>query len=370
MTSATPPFRADMVGSLLRTTPLKEARARREKGQISDDQLKEIEDREIAKLVKKQEETGLQLATDGEFRRSFWQHDFFWGLTGVERIVLDQGANFHGVMTRPEGTFVRGKIDFPSDHPMLEHFRFLKAHAGGVPKMCIPSPSVLHFRRGRAGVSKQAYPDMGGFFIDLAKTYRKAVQAFYDAGCRYLQFDDTVWAHLGAESERKLARERGEALDLLPGMYARVINHALAGKPADMIVTTHSCHGNFRSSWQSEGGYEPIAELFLGGTDYDGYFLEYDTTRAGSFEPLRFLPKGKKKLVLGLVTTKTGALESEDYIKLRIEEATKYVDIDQLCVSPQCGFASTEEGNILAEHEQWAKLRMVVAVANDVWGRH
>jgi 5-methyltetrahydropteroyltriglutamate--homocysteine methyltransferase len=368
MTSTTPPFRADMVGSLLRTVPLKQARAQREKGEITPEQLKEIEDREIEKIIKRQEDVGLLLATDGEFRRARWQYDFFWGLTGVERAVRDQGLNFHGVVARPEGTFVSGKLDFPTDHPMLEHFRFLKAHAIAVPKMCIPSPSVLHFRRGRAGVSEDAYPDMGGFLVDLAKTYRKAVQAFYDAGCRYLQFDDTVWAHLCSESERKLARERGEALELLPGMYARVINHAIGSRPPDMTITTHSCHGNFRSSWLSEGGYEPIAEILLGGIDYDGYFLEYDSTRAGGFEPLRFLPKGRKKAVLGLVTSKTGALESEDYIKLRIEEAARYADIDQLCLSAQCGFASTEEGNILAEREQWAKLRMIGAVAQDVWG--
>jgi 5-methyltetrahydropteroyltriglutamate--homocysteine methyltransferase len=368
--SRTPPFRADMVGSLLRTAPLREARAKRQKGEISAAALAEVEDREIEKVVKRQEEIGFPLATDGEFRRSRWHYDFFWNLAGVERATRERGSNFHGVMSRPEGAFVSGRLDFPADHPMLAHFRFLKAHAVAVPKMCIPSPSVLHFRRGRAGVSHDAYPDMGSFFIDLAHAYHKVVQAFYDAGCRYLQFDDTVWAHLCSESERKAARERGEQPDLLPKMYARVINHMLADKPADMVVTTHSCHGNFRSSWLSEGGYEPIAELLLGDVDYDGYFLEYDSTRTGGFEPLRFLPKGKKKVVLGLVSTKTGALENEDLIKRRIEDATRYVDIDQLCLSPQCGFASTEEGNILAEHEQWAKLRMVVAVAGDMWGRH
>src|SRR5207247_4350843 len=236
------------------------------------------------------------------------------------------------------GAYVGGKLDFPLNHPMLEHFSFLKAHSIAVPKLCIPAPSVLHFRRGRAGVSKTVYPEMGSSFADRAKTYRKAVRAFYDAGCRYLQFDDTVWAHLGSDEERRLARERGEALDILPAIYARVINHAIAERPPDLTITMHSCRGNFRSSWQSEGGYEPIAELVLAGLDYDGYFLEYDSPRAGGFEPLRYLPKGKKKVVLGLVTSKTGALEDKDMIKRRIEDAARYADFDQFCLSPQCGF--------------------------------
>jgi 5-methyltetrahydropteroyltriglutamate--homocysteine methyltransferase len=227
---------------------------------------------------------------------------------------------------------------------------------------------VLHFRRGRAGISQEAYPDLDAFFEDLAATYRAAVRAFYDAGCRYLQFDDTVWAHLGSDDQRRQAKERGEDMDRLPHIYAKVINAALAAKPADMTITTHSCHGNFRSGWQSEGSYEPIAELLLNEVNYDGYFLEYDTARAGGFAPLRFLPKGKKTVVLGLVTTKTGTLEDKDTIKRRIDEAAKIVDIDQLCLSPQCGFASSEEGNLLAEEEQWAKLAMVVQIAEEVWG--
>ena len=251
---------------------------------------------------------------------------------------------------------------------MLEHFKFLKARTKATPKMTIPSPSVLHFRRGRAGISKDVYPDMDGYFDDLANCYRKAVRALYDAGCRYLQFDDTVWAHLGSENELNQARDRGEDVSTLPGTYAKVINRALSEKPADMVITTHSCRGNFRSSWQSEGTYEAIAELLLAGVNYDGYFLEYDTARAGGFEPLRFLPTGDKRVVLGLVTTKTGALEKKDDIKRRIDEAAKFAPLDQFCLSPQCGFASTEEGNILAEEEQWAKLRMIVELADEVWG--
>ncbi|HLL26256.1 MAG TPA: cobalamin-independent methionine synthase II family protein [Xanthobacteraceae bacterium] len=364
-----PPFRADMVGSLLRTAPLKDARAKHEKGEISDETLKAVEDREIEKIVKKQEEAGLQLATDGEFRRAWWHFDFLKHLDGVELYDTREGIQFSGVQTKAENVRVVGKVDFPADHPMLAHFKFLKAHTRAMPKMTIPSPSVLHYRGGRAAISKEAYPDLELFFDDLAKAYRKAVRAFYDAGCRYLQLDDTVWAYLCSEDQRRKARGRGEDVEKLPGIYARTINYAIAERPADMTITTHVCRGNFRSTWISEGGYEPVAEILLGGVNYDGYFLEYDTERAGGFEPLRFLPKGQKIVVLGLVTSKSGTLEKKDDIKRRVDEATKYADVDQYCLSPQCGFASTEEGNILAEDEQWAKLRMIVEIAGEVWGK-
>src|SRR3546814_785104 len=251
---------------------------------------------------------------------------------------------------------------------MLDHFRFLKDTATVTPKMTIPSPSVLHFRGGRSAISREVYPDLDSFFADTAEAYRKAVHAFYQAGCRYLQFDDTVWAYLCSEKERQSVRDRGEDPDPLPRLYAEMIRHALEGRPEDMVVTTHVCRGNFRSSWISEGGYEPVAEILLGSLPYDGYFLEYDTERAGGFEPLRFLPKGRKRMVLGLVTSKTGTLEQKDDIRRRIDEATKYADLDQFCLSPQCGFASTEEGNILAEEEQWRKLELIVEIAGDVWG--
>jgi 5-methyltetrahydropteroyltriglutamate--homocysteine methyltransferase len=363
-----PPFRADEVGSLLRSAPIKQARAKRDTGAITAEQLREVEDREIEKIIKQQEAVGLQLATDGEYRRSWWHFDFFWGLTGCERLVLDHGIKFHGVETKPEAVRITGKLDFPASHPMLDHFRFLKSHTKVTPKMCIPAPPVLHFRLPKDGIPKSVYPDMDGFFDDLGRTYKKAVQAFYDAGCRYLQFDDTVWAYLCSPDEMKAARERMPWVDDLPKIYTGVINAALAGKPADMTVTTHVCRGNFRSTWVSEGGYEPVAETLLGRTNYDGYFLEYDSARAGGFEPLRFLPRDNKTVVLGLVTSKSGTLEQKDLIKRRIVEAAKYADLDQLCLSPQCGFASTEEGNILAEDEQWAKLRMIVDLAREVWG--
>jgi 5-methyltetrahydropteroyltriglutamate--homocysteine methyltransferase len=363
-----PPFRADMVGSLLRTAPLKEARAKRESNEVAPDQLRTVEDEEIRKIIRRQEDIGLQSVTDGEFRRAWWHFDFFEMLDGVELYQTSQGIQFHGVQTKAQGVRVVGKVDFPADHPMLGHFKFLKANTRVVPKMTIPSPAVLHFRGGRQSISKEIYPDLDGFFDDLGKAYRKAVRAFYDAGCRYLQFDDTAWAYLCSPAELEKARERGDEPEKLPAAYARTINQAIADKPKDMAITTHVCRGNFRSTWISEGGYEPIAETMLAGTNYDGYFLEYDTERAGGFEPLRFLPKGDKIVVLGLVTSKTGTLERRDDVKRRIDEATKFADLDQLSLSPQCGFASTEEGNILAEDEQWAKLKMIVETSREVWG--
>jgi 5-methyltetrahydropteroyltriglutamate--homocysteine methyltransferase len=368
MTRSKPPFRADVVGSLLRTAPLKEARAKREKGQITAAQLNEVEDREIEKIVKKQEEAGLKLATDGEFRRSWWHFDFYGMLDGVEMYELDHGIQFHGVQTKTQSIRIKGKLGF-SHHPMLEHFKFLKAHTRAVPKMCIPSPATLHFRLEPNAVTAKEYADRDAIFDDLAKTYRQAVRAFYDAGCRYLQFDDTAWAYLCSQEELKKARERGLDVDHLQDTYTACINKALEAKPADMTITTHVCRGNFRSTFISSGGYEPVAQNLLAKCNYDGYFLEYDTDRAGGFEPLRFLPKGNKIVVLGLVTSKSGRLEPREDIKRRIQEATKYVALDQLCLSPQCGFASTEEGNVLAEDEQWAKLRMIVELAEEVWGK-
>ena len=367
MTRTKPPFRADVVGSILRTAPLKEARAKREKGEISAAQLKEVEDSEIEKIIRKQEEVGLKVATDGEFRRSWWHFDFYGMLDGVKVEDLDHGIQFQGVQTRPRTPRIYGKLGF-SSHPMLEHFKFLKAHSRVMPKMCIPSPATLHFRLEPGAIKTNDYADRDAIFDDLAKTYRQAIRGFYDAGCRYLQFDDTAWAYLCSQAELKKARDRGLNADRLQQDYARVINGALEGKPADMTITTHVCRGNFRSTWISEGGYEPVAQTMLGALNYDGYFLEYDSARAGGFEPLRFLPKGNKIVVLGLITTKSGTLEKKDDIKRRIDEATKYASLDQLCLSPQCGFASTEEGNVLAEEEQWAKLRMVVEIAQEVWG--
>jgi 5-methyltetrahydropteroyltriglutamate--homocysteine methyltransferase len=363
-----PPFRADHVGSLLRPTPLKEARAKRARNTITDAELHAVEDREIEKAIRKQEEVGLKLATDGEMRRSWWQFDFFKGLDGVELYSTGKGIVFAGVETKAESVRTVDRIGF-SGHPHIDDFRFVKQHARVTPKMTIPSPGVLHFRQGRGSISRQIYPDLDNFFSDLAEAYRKAVRAFYDAGCRYLQLDDTTWSMMCDARELQHSRERGDRPETLPKIYAQVIAHAVKDRPADMTITMHSCRGNFRSTWIAEGGYEPMAEVMFNETPIDGYFLEYDSDRAGGFEPLRFFPKGGKQLVLGLVTSKSGALENKDDIRRRIEEAGKYVALDQLCLSPQCGFASTEEGNVLSEDEQWAKLKMIVELADEVWGK-
>jgi len=367
MQRTTPPFRADHVGSLLRPPALKQARAKRERNEITAEALRAVEDCEIERVIRKQEEIGLKLATDGELRRTWWQFDFFRGLDGVTFYRADHGIQFHGVVTKAHALKIDGKVGF-SGHPMLEHFKFLKDHTRVMPKMTIPAPSTLHFRQGRNAISRAIYPDLDAFFDDVGKAYRAAIRAFYDAGCRYLQLDDTAWAMSCDPSERAHSKERGDDPETLPKRYARVTNAALEGKPADIVITIHSCRGNFRSTFIASGGYEFVAEQLLGNTGLDGYFLEYDTDRAGGFEPLRYFPKGKKQLVLGLVTSKSGKLENKDDIKRRIDEATKYVAFNQLCLSPQCGFASTEEGNVLSEEEQWAKLRMVVELADEVWG--
>ena len=363
----TPPFRADHVGSLLRPGALKEARAKFAKGEIEAAALKEVEDREIEKVVKKQAEIGLKLATDGEFRRSWWHFDFFRGLAGVEFFQAQSGIKFHGVETKHDAIRVAAKVDFVG-HAHIEHFKFLKSVCKTTPKMTIPAPSTFHFRQGRALISKEVYPDLDQYFADVGTAWKKAIRAFYDAGCRYLQLDDTAWAMICDPKEREESRKRGDDPDKLPAKYAQVTNAALQGKPADMTITMHSCRGNFRSTFIASGGYEFVAEPLFGTVNIDGYFLEFDTDRAGGFEPLRQL-KGNKQVVLGLVTSKSGRLEPKDDIKRRIDEATKYVPLEQLCLSPQCGFASTEEGNVLAEEEQWAKLRMIVELADEVWGR-
>jgi 5-methyltetrahydropteroyltriglutamate--homocysteine methyltransferase len=362
-----PPFRADMVGSLLRTAALKEARHKHHDGEITDAALKEVEDREIRALIKRQEEIGLQAVTDGEFRRAYWHFDFLEHLDGVTSVEADSGMNFKGGVGISKALRITGKVGF-SNHPMIEHFRFVKDNTSRVAKMTIPGPSMLHYRGGRKMMNMGVYPDMDGFYADVGAAYNKAVHAFYDAGCRYLQLDDISFAYLCDPEQREMLRQRGDDPERQPDIYAGMVREALKDKPEDLTITMHLCRGNFRSTFIASGGYEPVAETLFNAMPVDGYFMEWDTDRAGGFEPLRFLPKGKS-VVLGLVTSKTGILESKDDIKRRIDEATKYVDLDQLCLSPQCGFASTEEGNTLAEDEQWAKLRMIVEIADEVWGR-
>jgi 5-methyltetrahydropteroyltriglutamate--homocysteine methyltransferase len=361
-----PPFRADHVGSLLRPAELKEARTRYQNAEITAGQLKETEDRSIEALIAKQAATGLRSATDGEFRRAMWHFDFLERLEGCEPFTPEQGIAFKGVATKAKGVRVVGKVGFRG-HPMIEHFRFLREHTRATPKMTIPSPSVLHFRGGRKAISTAVYPELGDFYTDLGQAYNQAVNAFATAGCRYLQLDETNLAYLCDPEQRQAIRDRGEDPDTLPSIYARMINAAIAGRPADMTITMHLCRGNFRSSWIAQGGYEPVAEILFNTIQVDGYFMEYDTERAGGFEPLRFVPKGKT-VVLGLVTSKSGELESKDDLKRRIDAASRYLDLDQLCLSPQCGFASTEEGNVLTEDQQWAKLSSIVQIADEVWG--
>ena len=361
-----PPFRADHVGSLLRPAALKAARERHAKEEISTAALREIEDREIETVIKKQEAVGLQSITDGEFRRSWWHLDFLWGLDGVERHVMDQGIAFAAVTTRNEGTRVAGKLGF-SGHPMLDHFKFLKAHTKRTPKMTIPAPSAIYGRPMPTPINKAVYPTLDEFFHDLGQAYRKAVRAFADAGCRYLQLDEDFIATLCDPKYRQQMQDRGDDPDYLAVAYADLINAAISDIPPDMTVTMHLCRGNYKSTFMGSGGYDAMQEILFDRIKVHGYFMEYDTDRAGGFEPLRKLP-ADRVAVLGLVTSKTGALESKDAIKRRIDEATRFTPLERLCLSPQCGFASTEEGNILAEDEQWAKLRMIAELAEEVWG--
>jgi 5-methyltetrahydropteroyltriglutamate--homocysteine methyltransferase len=355
-----------MVGSLLRPAALKTAREEHAAGKLDAAGLAAVEDREIAAVVRKQEAVGLKAVTDGEFRRAFWHFDFLEHLDGVEGYETE-GIQFKGVVTKGKSVRVMGKIGFSDSHPHLAHFRYLNSVAKGVAKMTIPSPSMLHYRGGRKAVNASAYIHMDDYYADLGKAYNKAVHAFYAAGCRYLQLDDTSLSYFCDPEQRKMLADRGDDPDRLIHIYRDILNAATKDRPADMTITTHTCRGNFKSTFIASGGYEPVADLVFNQIDVDGYFMEWDDERSGGFEPLRKLPKGKL-VVLGLVTTKLGTLETRDSILRRIEAAAKHAPLDQLCLSPQCGFASTEEGNLLAEDEQWAKLSMIVDIAKEVWG--
>jgi 5-methyltetrahydropteroyltriglutamate--homocysteine methyltransferase len=364
--TARPPFRADHVGSLLRPAALKAARERKARGEISAEALKAVEDSEIIRIIRKQEEVGLQGITDGEFRRSWWHLDFLWGLDGVARDAMNDGIQFAGVTTRNEGVRVDGKIGF-SNHPMIEHFKFVAAHTARTPKITIPAPSAIYGRPRPTPIDKAVYPDLDSFFADLGEAYRKAVRAFYDAGCRYLQLDEVFISMLCDPHYRQQMTDRGDDPVALGPIYGDLINMAMSDIPDDMTITMHLCRGNYRSTFMGAGAYDAEAEVLFDRIKVHGYFMEYDDARAGGFEPLARAPKDRR-IVLGLVTTKTGTLESRDALRRRIDEATKYIGLDQLCLSPQCGFASTEEGNTLTEDDQWAKLALIVDVATEVWG--
>jgi 5-methyltetrahydropteroyltriglutamate--homocysteine methyltransferase len=366
MQRTTPPFRADHVGSLLRPAALRRARQRHAAGEIGREELTALEDHEIRQLIRKQEGVGLRSITDGEFRRSWWHLDFLWGLDGLERYTMDQGVAFAGVTTRAEGARVVGKIGF-SGHPMIDHFRFLAGHTKHTPKVTIPAPSAAYGRVGRHAVSDRVYPDLEQFFQDLGAAYRKAVRAYADAGCRYLQMDEVYIAMLCDANNREQMRARGDDPAKLATIYADLINEAMSDIPPDMTITMHLCRGNHKSTFMGAGAYDWVTEVLFDRIKVHGYFMEYDTERAGGFEPLRHVPRDRS-VVLGLVSSKFGQLEERDAILRRIEAASKFIDLSRLCLSPQCGFASTEEGNLLDEKEQWDKLRMIVEIAEEVWG--
>ena len=363
-----PPFRADHVGSLLRPKVLQEARAKWKAGTIPHDALRDVEDRCIAAAIARQEEIGLRAAPDGEYRRAYWHYDFVAGLDGVEIYEPEQKIQFTGGIPLGHKLRVNGRIGWTAP-TMIDHYQFLASHVRtAVAKQTIPSPSVVHFRGGRDAIDRSAYPTMDSFFADLGEAYSKAVAAFGAAGCHYLQLDEVNIAYLCDPEQIAMLKARGEHVEDLLGIYATMLNRAIAGKPDGMIISMHLCRGNFRSTWIASGGYEPVAEVLFNQINSDAYFMEYDTERAGGFEPLRFVPRGKKMVVLGIMTSKTGELESKDEMKRRIDEAAKFLPLQQLALSPQCGFASTEEGNTLTEDQQWAKLSRCVEVATEVWG--
>ena len=367
------PYRYDIVGSFLRTKAIHEARSKFEAGEISAEELTKVEDAEITGLVKKEENVGLHAVTDGEYRRSFWHMDFLWGLTGTQKVKSEHfSVAFKGFQPKAETVKIVDRLDFPDDHPFLRHFAFLQSVASDLvqPKQCIPSPSMLHLIccvRSTDYQPIERYKDEQVLLDDLAAAYQKAVKAFYAAGCRYLQLDDTSWGEFCSAEKRKAYAERGIDVDEVGRKYVYVLNKILEAKPEDMVITMHICRGNFRSTWISEGGYEPVAEVLFGTVNVDAFFLEYDNDRSGDFAPLRFVRPGKQQVVLGLITTKHGELENPEGVKARLEEAARYVAKEQICLSPQCGFASTEEGNSLSEAQQWDKVRLVTQIASDVW---
>jgi 5-methyltetrahydropteroyltriglutamate--homocysteine methyltransferase len=367
-----PPFRADHVGSLLRPPELLKAREEFQAGKITAQELRQTEDDAIGDVVQMQKDVGLQSATDGEFRRASWHMDFIYQIGGIEKAPGDikvQFRNAEGVIEwTPAAIHVGEKLHL--DHTIFaEDFQYLQGQVADdvTPKLTIPSPSMVHYRGGRAALDPEVYPDVERFWADLTSTYNEQVKAIAGLGCRYLQFDDTSLAYLNDPAQREQMASKGEDAEHLHETYIRHINEALDGRPDGLTVTTHLCRGNFRSSWAAEGGYDFVAEALFGDLNVDGFFLEYDDARSGGFEPLRFVPKNKL-VVLGLVTTKRPELESKDLLKRRIEEATQYIPIEQLCISGQCGFSSTVEGNALTRDEQIAKLNLIVETAAEVWG--
>lgn len=372
MTAApTPPYRADVVGSFLRPDSVKRARkAHYEDKTMSAAELKAVEDEAIVEVIKMQEDVGLKAVTDGEFRRAFWHFDFMGMLDGLDLIEREGGGvQFHGTQTKATVPVINGPLDFPDDHPMLEHFKYVKANTKVTPKISIPGPSAIHFRVAEDDIHVAGYKhDAEEYFDAITRTYSKAVKAFYAAGCRYLQMDDIFFAYLCDPKIREARKAKGEDPDWLIGRYAKMMHDAIADRPADMLIGMHMCRGNFKSTWVAEGAYDPAADAIFNQTDVDIYFMEYDTDRAGGLEPLRKLPKGKKRVLPGFITTKTAELEKLDDLKRKYEEVSKYADLDQFGIAPQCGFSSTEEGNLITMDDQKRKLELVVKTAEAIWG--
>jgi 5-methyltetrahydropteroyltriglutamate--homocysteine methyltransferase len=368
-----PPFRADHVGSLLRPKEVLRARDEYAAGEITAEQLAQVEDAAIVENIRMQREVGLKSATDGELRRESWHMDFIYRLGGISKVQDDTiQVAFHNkdrdYQWAPPSAHVTAPITLP-ETIFADDFTFLRDHVapGQTPKLTIPSPSMVHYRGGRSAIDQGVYPDLAQFWADLAAAYGQEVRNLYDLGCRYLQLDDTSLAYVNDPEQRKHVEEIGGDPLHQHETYIKTINQALAGRPADLTVTTHMCRGNNQSMWAAEGGYDFVADTLFNQLDVDGFFCEWDDERSGGFEPLRYLPKGKR-VVLGVVTSKRGELESKDFIKSRVEEAAKYADLDQLCLSAQCGFSSTKEGNDLTEQQQWDKLRLIVEVAAEIWG--
>ena len=366
------PFRLDHVGSFLRPERLKEARAKFNDGEITAEELERVENEEIIALIEKEKELGLKSVTDGEFRRAFWHLDFLENLDGVELVEVEHfSVQFKDKDVKPKTLRIVGKVDFSEKHPFVKHFKFLKEHAGDTPvKLTIPSPSMLHLItqvREKNYVPIERYKDNEAlFFDDVVEAYRKALQCFYDLGCRNIQLDDTSWGEFCALDKREAYEARGFDLEKIARDYVDVLNRVIEWKPEDLVVNMHICRGNFRSTWFSSGGYEPVAKTLFGHCRVDGFFLEYDSDRAGDFTPLRYIKN--QKVVLGLITSKSGDLEDKDEVIARIKEASQYVPLEQLCLSPQCGFSSTEEGNILTIEAQWDKLKLIDEIVHEVWG--
>ena len=369
-----PPFRADHVGSLLRPRSVHEARKTHQahllgpSGFRTTPELTEIENEAIRDVVKMQEDAGLPVVTDGEMRRSFWHYDFMGALDGMELVKREAGVRFKDKTLPPIFPTIVDRLSFPDDHPMLEHFRFLTSCTTVQPKISIPGPSACHFRTAVEDIAPPEYQDPDVFFADLAALYNKAVHAFYAAGCRYLQMDDIFFAYLCDPKHRAEKAAQGMDPDDLIQRYARTMNAAIVDRPEDMVIAMHLCRGNFQSTWAAEGAYDPAADAVFNQTDVDIYFMEYDSDRAGGLEPLRLLPKGRKRVLPGFITTKTPELESLDDLQRKFDDASHFADLDQLGIAPQCGFASTEEGNELSMDDQRRKLELVVEVAEKIWG--